>query len=273
MSQVSWAWRHLPSSSAQAASNCGPRNESGSSAEKAWATAPFCHSRRRRLGFHCGRSPRDATAGVGVQYVLQGSLRRAGNRVRVAVEALGYDPSMPEPIASRSFDDVELSVFVADITTLAVDAIVNAANASLLGGGGVDGAIHRAAGPGLLEECRRLGGCEPGDAKITGGHRLPARHIIHTVGPIWRGGDHGEDQLLASCYRRSLELAAEHGLRTIAFPAISTGIYGFPPGRAAPIAIGTTRRAVASERFDKVVFCCFSEASARLHAEALAGAA
>jgi O-acetyl-ADP-ribose deacetylase (regulator of RNase III) len=176
---------------------------------------------------------------------------------------------MPEPIATRIFAGVELSVVVADLTTLAIDAIVNAANASLRGGGGVDGAIHRAAGPGLLEECRRLGGCEPGNAKITGGHRLPARHVIHTVGPIWRGGRAREDEVLASCYRRSLELAAEHSLRNIAFPAISTGVYGFPPKRAAPIAIGTVRVTVSSERFDKVIFCCFSPPSAQLHADAL----
>jgi len=174
-----------------------------------------------------------------------------------------------QPVATRAIGSAELGVVVADITTLALDAIVNAANSSLLGGGGVDGAIHRAAGPELLEECRRLNGCATGDAKITAGYRLPTRYVIHTVGPVWRGGSEGEDELLASCYRRSLEVAAEHGLRSVAFPAISTGVYGFPPERAAPIAVRTVAETVTGRAFDRVVFCCFGRPSAELHAQAL----
>ena len=171
--------------------------------------------------------------------------------------------------AHRILDGVRLRVVVADITTLALDAIVNAANSSLVGGRGVDGAIHRAAGPGLLAECRRIGGCPPGEARITGGHRLPARHVIHTVGPVWEGGGAGEDATLASCYRASLGLALEHRLRSLAFPAISTGVYGFPAERAAGIAVRTVAAAVAADRLDEVTFCCFSDAAAVLHARAL----
>ena len=149
----------------------------------------------------------------------------------------------------------------ADITTLAVDAIVNAANSSLLGGGGVDGAIHRAAGPELLAECRTLGGCPTGEVRVTRGYRLPARLVIHAVGPIWRGGGHGEAALLAACYRNALAAAARHLASSLAFPCISTGVYGYPPLAAAELAVATVRETVGGLRaLDEVVFCCFSPA-------------
>ena len=151
------------------------------------------------------------------------------------------------------------SVVVADITTLAVDAIVNAANESLLGGGGVDGAIHRAAGPGLLAECLELGGCPTGEARITGGHDLPARFVIHTVGPIWRGGGRGEAAALASAYQALLELAAAHGVTSLAFPAISAGVYGYPLEAATEIAVATLTEGLRRHAEMRVVFCCFSE--------------
>jgi O-acetyl-ADP-ribose deacetylase (regulator of RNase III) len=162
-----------------------------------------------------------------------------------------------------------LEVRLADITTLDVDVIVNAANPTLLGGGGVDGAIHRAAGPGLVEECRGLGGCPTGEARITGGHRLPAARVIHTVGPIWADGTQGEPALLAAAYRSSIALVAAEGLKSVAFPAISTGVYGFPPELAAPIAVSTVIEATAGMAGLHVIFCCFSERSADLHVRVL----
>ena len=165
-----------------------------------------------------------------------------------------------------------ITVQLGDIVTVDVDVVVNAANSGLLGGGGVDGAIHRAAGPGLYEECKALGGCATGAAKITRGHRLPAKHVIHAVGPVWNGGGEGEEELLASCYRTALDLAVAHRLASIAFPAISTGVYRFPPDHAARIAVGTVAAELAGSPrgIARVVFCCFAPAAADHHSAAFA---
>ena len=175
------------------------------------------------------------------------------------------------PLRTAQIGSIRLDICVADITTLDIDALVNAANRSLLGGGGVDGAIHRAAGPDLKKECENLGGCDTGSAKMTRGYRLKARHVIHAVGPVWSGGSKNEDDLLASCYRTALSLAVRHRLNSIAFPAISTGIYAFPPARAARIAVGTVVTEIAGmpSGIGQVVFCCFSPDSAKHHIDAL----
>jgi O-acetyl-ADP-ribose deacetylase len=176
-----------------------------------------------------------------------------------------------DPLISAEVDNARLEVCVADITTLPLDAIVNAANRTLLGGGGVDGAIHRAAGRELRAECEKLGGCDTGSAKITRGYRLPAKHVIHAVGPVWNGGGHGEEELLASCYRTALDLAAAHRLSSLAYPAISTGIYRFPADRAARIAVGTvaSELAAAPRGITRIVFCCFAREAADHHITAL----
>ncbi|MFP4242353.1 MAG: O-acetyl-ADP-ribose deacetylase [Chitinispirillaceae bacterium] len=165
---------------------------------------------------------------------------------------------------------MNMKTVLSDITQLSVDAIVNAANSSLLGGGGVDGAIHRAAGPKLLEECRTLGGCPTGDAKITEGYNLKARYVIHTVGPVWKGGKSGEQNLLASCYTNSLKLAQQNSCRSVAFPSISTGVYGYPSEKAAPVAVNTCRKYLDQTGYEcDILFCCFSEKDYRIYLELL----
>ncbi len=174
-------------------------------------------------------------------------------------------------MAAQQANAERVEVMVGDITRLEVDAIVNAANSALRGGGGVDGAIHRAAGPGLKEESSKLAPCPTGEARITGGYNLPARHVIHTVGPVWHGGDKGEPELLANCYRNSFALAEEHGVKSIAFPAISTGVYGYPLDRAARVAVRETRRYLAGDpKLERIVFVCFDQRNEQAYREALA---
>jgi O-acetyl-ADP-ribose deacetylase (regulator of RNase III) len=179
---------------------------------------------------------------------------------------------MQTPLLTAEVETCRLEIVVADITELEVDAIVNAANSRLIRGGGVDGAIHRAAGPELQAECDTLGGCPTGQVKITDGYRLPAKSVLHAVGPVWSGGGASEDDLLASCYRNALTLAAQHRLRSLAFPAISTGIYGFPADRAARVAVGTvvSELSAAAHGVTRVVFCCFAPKSAQHHMDAFA---
>ena len=195
----------------------------------------------------------------------------SGVSVAASTGAL-YNACMQTPLLTAEVGPARLDILVADITTLDVDGIVNAANARLKRGGGVDGAIHRAAGPELQAECDTLGGCPTGQAKITRGYRLPAKHVIHAVGPVWHGGGAGEDELLASCYRSALALAAQHRLRSLAFPAISTGVYGFPADRAARIAVGTVVSEISADPrgIARVVVCCFSQESAQHHLDAFA---
>ena len=182
---------------------------------------------------------------------------------------VSYSGARKEDMSSEMNRD-RIEVVEGDITRQTVDAIVNAANTTLLGGGGVDGAIHRVAGPELLEECQMLGGCATGQAKITKGYRLPAKWVIHTVGPVWRDGRHGEDELLASCYRSSFALAEQHGIRTIAFPSISTGAYGFPIDRAARIAVRETQRFLdRNTTVERVLLVCFGQHACEIHSQAL----
>jgi O-acetyl-ADP-ribose deacetylase len=203
-----------------------------------------------------------------------GRRRRCNRRTTPVGCALGQPKSTIAPVVPISLpSDPRIHIERGDIAHLAVDAIVNAANSSLLGGGGVDGAIHRAAGPALLAECRTLGGCLPGEARLTSGYRLPARHVIHTVGPIWRGGGHGERDILARCYNACLAIARERGFRDIAFPAIATGVYGFPHDAAATIAVAVAGAHLATnDRPQRVIFVCFNDAALVAYRRALCAA-
>lgn len=223
--------------------------------------------RASRVGFTLLHDPHPIAVAA-----LQQSTSPFQGRYQERATLITLSSMASSPLLTVAAGDAYIDLLIGDITTLGVDAIVNAANRTLLGGGGVDGAIHRAAGRELKAECETLGGCETGHAKITRGYDLPARHVIHAVGPVWGGGNHDEDALLENCYRMSMQIAAQHRLTSIAFPAISTGVYAFPPERAARIACGAVVSELSSRRtgLSRVMLCCFSAQSAQHHLETLA---